>query len=292
MQAALSQMGREPFQRLCRAVRRTETPLASDDEGGNGPGGATSSMASRLDPADNVANQVTAPGEANINNLDVSFATDSFLAAVASPTSSQATQDPVWPPAASPRWSPICSPPTSWKPPSRWRPYFLLGAYGHRDLYASHGAYYIGRGYRPIGRSTALTGRSFNARGAAHSGCDPLSANKIAPERVREEPVLPTATGADQLGGSSRPSKPGVPRKQPGLLLEGAQKGLRPSGHPWRWASGSLAPRSPAEVGVVAQLLQEVEQEGTCVGVFLSGVDRLRCGPATPMLSWQASIAL
>ena len=62
VKAALSQMGREPFQRLRRAVRRTETPSPSSDEGGSGLGGAsTTSTAFRLDPADNVTNQVTAP---------------------------------------------------------------------------------------------------------------------------------------------------------------------------------------------------------------------------------------
>ena len=101
LRAALAYMGRTPFQRLRRAVGRTETPLPSDDEGGSGPAGAQgSSSPFRLDPAENVTNQVTASSEANVNNLDPALGTDSFLAAVSSPTTSMATQDPVWPPAS------------------------------------------------------------------------------------------------------------------------------------------------------------------------------------------------
>ena len=100
LRAALAYMGRTPFQRLRRAVGRTETPLPSDDEGGSGPAGAQgSSSPFRLDPAENVTNQVTASSEANVNNLDPALGTDS-LAAVSSPTTSMATQDPVWPPAS------------------------------------------------------------------------------------------------------------------------------------------------------------------------------------------------
>ena len=47
-----------------------------------------------FDPAENVTNQVTASSEANVNNLDPALGTDSFLAAVSSPTTSVAT--PVW----------------------------------------------------------------------------------------------------------------------------------------------------------------------------------------------------
>ena len=55
LRAALAYMGRTPFQRLRRAVGRTETPLPSDDEGGSGPAGAKgSSSPFRLDPAENV----------------------------------------------------------------------------------------------------------------------------------------------------------------------------------------------------------------------------------------------
>ena len=101
LRAALAYMGRTPFQRLRRAVGRTETPLPSNDEGGSGPAGAQgSSSPFRLDPAENVTNQATASSEANANNLDPALGTDSFLAAVSSPTTSMATQDPVWPPAS------------------------------------------------------------------------------------------------------------------------------------------------------------------------------------------------
>ena len=93
LMAALSYMGREPFRRLRRAVGRTNTPLPSDDEGGSGPAGAqTSGFAYRLDPAENVTNQVTASPEANINNLDPALVADPFLAAVPSPTASMTTQ--------------------------------------------------------------------------------------------------------------------------------------------------------------------------------------------------------
>ena len=99
LEEALAYMGREPFRRLRRAVGRTATPLPSDDEGGSGPARAQgSSSPFRLDPAGNVANQVTASSEANVNNLDPALGTDSFLAAVSSPAASMATQDPVWPP--------------------------------------------------------------------------------------------------------------------------------------------------------------------------------------------------
>ena len=86
------------------------TPSPSGDEGGSGPSGAVvSSSPYRLDPAANVTNQVTAPVEANWNNLDSASNTYSFVA-VSSPTASMATQDPVWPPA----WAaPLHSSPTS-----------------------------------------------------------------------------------------------------------------------------------------------------------------------------------
>ena len=48
IQGALSYMGREPFRRLCRAGGRTPTLEPSDDEGGSGPAGASSSTAFRL----------------------------------------------------------------------------------------------------------------------------------------------------------------------------------------------------------------------------------------------------
>ena len=75
LRAALSYMGRTPFQRLRRAVGCTETPEPSGDEGGSGPAGAASSSPYRLDPV-NVTNQVTAPAGANLNNLDP--ATDAY----------------------------------------------------------------------------------------------------------------------------------------------------------------------------------------------------------------------
>ena len=96
---ALSYMGREPFRRLRRAVGHTSTPEPSDGEGGSGPAGAqVASSPYRLDPAVNAENQVTAPSEANLNNLDPASSTYSFVAAVSSPAASMATQDPVWPP--------------------------------------------------------------------------------------------------------------------------------------------------------------------------------------------------
>ena len=96
---ALSEMGREPFRRLRRAVGRTATPSPSGDEGGSGPSGAqTVSDPYRLDPAVNAENQVTAPSGANLNNLDPATDTYAFLAAVSSPVASMATQDPLWPP--------------------------------------------------------------------------------------------------------------------------------------------------------------------------------------------------
>ena len=99
LQAALTGMGREPFRRLRRAIGRTATPLPPGDEGGSGPSGAVvSSSPYRLDPAANVTNQVTAPVEANLNNLDPATEAYSFVAAVSSPVASMATQDPVWPP--------------------------------------------------------------------------------------------------------------------------------------------------------------------------------------------------
>ena len=73
------------------------------------------------------------------------------------------------------------------------------------------------------GEAPPQQGETSTPEGPPTPGATRSRANKIAPERVHEEPVLPTATGAeqtvrqlaDQLGGSSRPSKPGVPRKQP-----------------------------------------------------------------------------
>ena len=100
LMAALSYMGREPFRRLRRAVGRTSTPLPSDDEGGSGPAGASLSSSFCLDPADNQANQVTAPHGANVNNMDAVSVTDPGVGAMASPTASHATQEPVWPPAS------------------------------------------------------------------------------------------------------------------------------------------------------------------------------------------------
>ena len=100
LRGALAYMGREPFRRLRQAVGQTPTPLPSDDEGDSGPAGASLSTAFRLDPADNQANQMTAPYGANINNLDAVSSTYTFTGATASPTASHATQEPIWPPAA------------------------------------------------------------------------------------------------------------------------------------------------------------------------------------------------
>ena len=97
LEAALSYMGREPFRGLRRAVGRTTTPLPSDDEGGSGPAGASSSISFRLDPADNEANQMTAPFGANVNNIDTVSLADASVGAMASPTASHAIQEPVWP---------------------------------------------------------------------------------------------------------------------------------------------------------------------------------------------------
>ena len=83
-----------------KAVGRTATPSPSDDEGGSGPAGASNQRrAFRLDPADNVTNQVTAPEGANVNKLDAISVTGSMVGAAGSPTASQGTQEPIWPPA-------------------------------------------------------------------------------------------------------------------------------------------------------------------------------------------------
>ena len=228
LQGALSCMGREPFRRLRRAVGHTETLLPSDDEGGSGPAGAQgSSSPFRLDPAENVTNQVTASSEANVNNLDPALGTDSFLAAVSSPTTSMATQDPVWPPAsggltslesylisteaidtAQPLGEPLRDTAAAAGDPT---------SYGWLHFYVSHGAYYLGRGRRPAGRDTARS-----------------ATNKIAPQRADPDPVLPTARGRrsanwrTKLDRAAKPSTPSVPRKQPPACFAQAQKRHHP----------------------------------------------------------------
>ena len=153
LQAALSGMGREPFRRLRRAVGRTATPSPSGDEGGSGPSGAVASSSPyHLDPAANVTNQVTAPSEANLNNLDPASNTYSFVAAVAS----MATQDPLWPPS--------------------------LGGVTALDAGGtiSPSAPTAGSTSMPATAPTTLAtddareGRRCSVRGAAHSGRDPL----------------------------------------------------------------------------------------------------------------------
>ena len=173
LEEALAYMGRGPFRRLRRAVGRTATPSPSEDEGGSGPAGAQgSSSPYRLDPAVNAENQVTASSEANVNNLDPALG-ESFLAAVSSPTASMATQDPVWPPAS--------GGPTSLESYLDEQPEDTAAAIsssapmaGPTSMSATAPTT-LAYGRRPAGRDTAPARRRDNARGAAHSGRDPLT---------------------------------------------------------------------------------------------------------------------
>ena len=188
-------MGREPFRRLRRAGGHTPTLELCDDEGGSGPAGASSSTAFRLDPADNEANQMTAPFGANINNLDAVSLADTSMGAMASPTASYATQEPVWPPAAGGMTS--------------------LDAY----LAATHlvnTAQVMGDSAAGAGGTTSSSPptagppTSFAAASTTTGAAPPMQAhegpptpgatrsgaNKIAPQRADPESTLPTATGA------------------------------------------------------------------------------------------------
>ena len=99
--AAFAQLGKGAFKCLRRAVQRTDTPPTSGDEGGSGPAGAstTSTFIHHLDPADNIANALTVPEGANINNLildtaqaEISISGPMFGAAP-SPTTSLGTKN-------------------------------------------------------------------------------------------------------------------------------------------------------------------------------------------------------
>ena len=194
LMGALSYMGREPFRRLRRAVGRTTTPEKSEDEGDIGPGGPGSSSAHRLDPADNVANQVTASPEANVNNLD---SADAFLAAVSSPAASMATQDPVWPLSL----GADAGGPFSTSTPTA----------GFSSLPATAPTTVVADQAQP-GETPPAQGEGTTPEGPPTPGATRSRANKI----------LPTATGrskpsamADQIDTAAKPPTKAVPRKQP-----------------------------------------------------------------------------
>ena len=194
--AALSYMGREPFRRLRRAVGRTVTPLPSDDEGGSGPAKASSSHAFRLDPADNEANQVTAPFGANVNNIDTVSLADTFIGAMASPTASHATQEPVWP--------------TTTGGTTALEAYLASMSQGDTAQTSGDDAADAGGTIStspptagPPTSSAAATSTTVEhppdvpqPEGPPTPGATRAGANKIAQDRAADDTVLPTATGA------------------------------------------------------------------------------------------------
>ena len=204
---------RDPKHRPSKAfgITRHQTParhpshlpaldMSSDDEGGSGPSGASNpSSAFRLDPADNESNQVTAPFGANVNNIDTVSLADTFIGAMASPTASHATEEPVWPTttggttaleaylasmslvdtaqipgddAADAGGTISSSPPTAGPPTSS-----------------------------AAASSTTVenppdTGAAPQPEGPPTPGATRTRANKIAQDRAADDTVLPTATGA------------------------------------------------------------------------------------------------
>ena len=220
LRAALAYMGRTPFQRLRRAVGRTETPEPSGDEGGSGPAGAVSSSPYRLDPAVNVTNHVTAPSEANLNNLDPATDAYSFVAAGSSPVASMATQDPLWPPSLGDTTSLddyLAEQSQSTAPTTGGTMLTSAPTAGLSSPPATAPTTSLATQAQPgdapptLGEGTPAQGEGSKPEGPPTPGATRSRANKI----------LPTATGqtvrqlADQIDTAAKPPTKAVPRKQP-----------------------------------------------------------------------------